>query len=52
MKKSFVLTPLAKADLKEILEDLAEDNPDVAREFHGRFYEGFKTLARSPGIGS
>lgn len=51
MKKSFVLTPTARADLRGILEDLAEESPDAAHKLHQRFYEGFRTLARSPGIG-
>ena len=30
MRRSFVLTPEAKRDLKEILLDIAEDNPEAA----------------------
>ncbi len=51
MKPPFRLTPTAKADLKQILEDLAEDNPDAAHRMHERFLDGFRTLARSPGVG-
>ena len=51
MKKSFVLTPTAKGDLRDILFDLAEDSPDAAHSLRERFYDGFQTLGRSPGIG-
>lgn len=51
MKKRFVLTPTAKADLRVILEDLAQDSPEAALTLYQRFYDGFRTLARSPGIG-
>ena len=51
MKKKFVLTPTAKADLRDILFDLTEDSPDAADRWRERFYNGFLTLGRSPGIG-
>ena len=51
MKKSFVLTPTAKADLRDILLDLAEDSPDAAHSLRERLFDGFQTLGRSPGIG-
>jgi plasmid stabilization system protein ParE len=51
VKKSFVLTPTAKDDLGHILGDLAEDSPDAADRLRERFYEGFLTLGRAPGIG-
>ncbi len=51
MKRLFFLTPEAKADLKEILLDIAEDSPDAAQRLRSEFYEGLQRLARSPGIG-
>ena len=51
MKRNFVLTPSARDDLREILHDLAEDSPDAAHHLRERFYDGFLTLGRSPGIG-
>jgi antitoxin ParD1/3/4/toxin ParE1/3/4 len=51
VKKPFVLTPTAKGDLRDILLDLAEDSPDAAQRLRERFYEGFHTLGRAPGIG-
>jgi antitoxin ParD1/3/4/toxin ParE1/3/4 len=51
VKHQFRLTQTAKADLFEILEDLAEDNPDAARRLHEKFLDGFRTLARAPAIG-
>jgi antitoxin ParD1/3/4/toxin ParE1/3/4 len=51
VKKPFVLTPTARADLSDILEDLAVDRPEAAHTLYERFYDGFRTLARSPGVG-
>ena len=51
MKKRFLLTPTAKSDLRDILLDLAEDSPDAAQSLRERFYDGFRTLGRTPGIG-
>lgn len=51
MTNFFVLTPTAKNDLRDILLDLAEDSPDAAHNLRERFYDGFSTLGRSPGIG-
>ncbi len=51
MKRFFVLTPLAKSDLKEILLDIADDSPDAAERLRAEFYEGLKSLSRSPGVG-
>ena len=41
MKLSFVLTPEATADLREILLDIAEDSVDAAERVHSEFYETF-----------
>ena len=51
MRKPFVLTPEANADLREILLDIAEDSPDVAERLRVEFYQGLARLGRSPGIG-
>ena len=51
MRKPFVLTPTATADLRDILLDLAEDSPDAAHRLRERLQDGFQTLGRSPGIG-
>ena len=51
MNKKFVLTPTAKNDLLDILADLAKDSPDAALSLREKFYDGFSTLGRSPGIG-
>jgi plasmid stabilization system protein ParE len=51
VKRSFVLTPEARSDLKEILLDIAEDSPDTAERLRSEFYEVLQVLGRSPGIG-
>ena len=39
MKRRFRLTPEANADLREILLDIAEDNPDTAERLRSEVYE-------------
>jgi len=51
VKRLFVLTREARNDLKDILLDIAEDNPDTAERLRAEFYEGLQSLGRSPGIG-
>jgi plasmid stabilization system protein ParE len=51
VKRRFLLTPQAKFDLREILLDITEDNPDVAERMRAELYEVFLRLGRSPGIG-
>ena len=51
MKRLFVITPEAKADLREILGDIAEDSPDAAERLRAGFYSSLQALGRSPGIG-
>ena len=51
MKPLFVLTPAARADLKEILLDISEDSPDTAERLRAEFREGLQLLGRSPAIG-
>ena len=49
--KRFVLTPKAKAQLEEILLDLAADSPDVAERLRLELQRAFRRLASSPGLG-
>jgi plasmid stabilization system protein ParE len=51
VKRRFALTPHAKADLREILLDIAEDSRDTAERLRLEFYRGLQRLGRSPGIG-
>lgn len=51
MKRHFVLTPEAKADLREILLDIAEDSADTAERIRAEFFDALQRLGRSPGIG-
>ncbi len=51
MKQSFLLTPEARNDLKQIFLDIAEDSPDAAQRLRGEFEEAIQALGRSPGIG-
>jgi toxin ParE1/3/4 len=51
LRRSFVLTPQAKADLEEILLDIASDSPHTADRLRIEFHRAFQRLGRSPGIG-
>jgi plasmid stabilization system protein ParE len=51
VKRRFVLTPEASADLREILLDVAEDSPAAAERLRLRFLKSFETLAEAPGTG-
>lgn len=51
MKPLFLLTPAARADLREILTDISEDSTDTAERLRVEFREGLQLLGRSPGIG-
>jgi plasmid stabilization system protein ParE len=51
LKRLFLLTPEAKADLREILLDIAEDSPETAERLRTEFHESLQRLGRSPGIG-
>jgi plasmid stabilization system protein ParE len=51
VRRRFVVTPEAKADLKAILLDIADDSPDTAERLRTEIYAGFQRLARSPGMG-
>ena len=51
MKRRFVLTPQASADLQEILLTIAEDSAAAAERLRLEFYDCFRRLAQSPSIG-
>jgi len=51
VKRSFILTPEARTDLRNILLDIAEDSPETAERVRFEIYQGFQRLGRSPGIG-
>jgi plasmid stabilization system protein ParE len=51
VKGRFRFTPEAKADLREILLNIAEDSPDAAERFRSELYEALQRLGQSPGIG-
>ena len=51
MKQSFLLTPEARNDLKQIFLDIAENNPDSAQRLRVEFEEAIQALGRSPGTG-
>ena len=51
MKRSFLLTPEAKSDLREILLDVADDNPEIAERLRSEISYAFQRLGHSPGIG-
>jgi toxin ParE1/3/4 len=46
-----VLSPEAAADLREIVDFIAEDNPAAARRFLSRLRAEMDRLATTPGIG-
>jgi toxin ParE1/3/4 len=51
VKSSLVLTPRAKADLRDILLDIAADSPRTAERLRIEFQQALRALASSPGIG-
>jgi plasmid stabilization system protein ParE len=51
VKRRFVVTPEAKADLRDILLDIAEDSPDTAERLRAESFAAFQRLGQSPGIG-
>ena len=51
MKRRFVVTPEAKADLRDILLDIADDSPDTAERLRSEIHEALQRLGQSPGIG-
>jgi plasmid stabilization system protein ParE len=51
LRRRFVLTPEARADLIEIWNYIAEDSIDAADQAVARLDEAFRHLAQTPGIG-
>jgi plasmid stabilization system protein ParE len=51
VKRRFLLTPEAKADLQNILSDIADDSPDTAKRLWSEIYDAFQRLGQSPAIG-
>jgi plasmid stabilization system protein ParE len=51
VKRRFVITPQARADLHDILLDIAEDSPGTAERVRSEIYVAFQRLGQSPGIG-
>ena len=51
MKRRFVVTPEAKADLRDILLDIADDSPGTAERLRYELQEALQRLGQSPGIG-
>ena len=48
VKRRFRLTPEATADLRDILLDIAEDNPDTAERLRSEVYEVLQQLGEFP----
>jgi len=51
VKPPFLLTPSARADIRDILADIADDSPKAATRIRSEILAGFQQLGRSPGIG-
>lgn len=51
MRRRFVLTPEARADLIEIWNYIAEDNIDGADQVLARLYDALARLGQTPGMG-
>jgi len=51
VRRRFVLTPEANSDLREILLDIAEENPAAAERLRMEIYETLHHLGKSPGMG-
>jgi plasmid stabilization system protein ParE len=51
VRRRFVLTPEAAANLREILLGIADDRPKTAERVRTEFLSCFQRLGRSPGIG-
>ena len=48
---SYIVSPLARADLDEIWQYVAQDNPPAADRLLAAFYERFLLLAKQPLLG-
>jgi len=51
MRRRFVLTPEARADLIEIWNYIAEDSIDGADQVLARLYDALTRLGQTPGMG-
>ncbi|MBI3782844.1 MAG: type II toxin-antitoxin system RelE/ParE family toxin [Deltaproteobacteria bacterium] len=51
MRRAYVLTPLARADLREIVRFIAKRNPDAARRVRGELEQAMVRLAEHPDMG-
>lgn len=51
MTSRFVLSPEAAADLRELVDFIAEDNQDAARRFLARLRSEMERIVAAPGIG-
>jgi plasmid stabilization system protein ParE len=51
VKRRFRLTPEARADLRDILWDIASHNINAAERLRSEFYQVLQQLGESPGIG-
>jgi len=47
----YVLSVDAELDLDEIWEYIAADNCDAADRWIGKLFDGFETIAQTPGVG-
>src|SRR5687768_9937784 len=47
----FVLTPVAREDLLEIVDYIREDNPEAAQRVLRKLQASVRRLARAPGMG-
>ena len=46
-----IVTPQAQAELDDIFDYIADDDPDAARRMSRRFDDAFRLLARNPKLG-
>lgn len=47
----FIVRPLADADIDELADYIAEDNPEIGLLFYDAAYEAFERLAAMPFMG-
>ena len=50
-RRTFDLTPEARADLAEIVLTIAEDSPRIAERIRVQLLEELRRLGRNPGVG-
>jgi antitoxin ParD1/3/4/toxin ParE1/3/4 len=51
MRRAYVLTPLARADLREIVRYIARRNPGAARRVRRELEQAMARLAQHPAMG-